>query len=120
MERSSRWREREIAAVQPAVGPGKQAFGTNSQEAAERLEANCRMDDLILRVSARRGPDCYDVLSDGEVVGCIAFATFTPPLDSPWMWTLAHAHCDQTPTCGFAVTREAALMAFARRWRREG
>jgi hypothetical protein len=81
------------------------------------------MGDLILRVSAShlKGSDYYDVLSDGEVVGCICFATFAPPLDKPWMWTLAHGHhCDHSPTCGFAVTREAALTAFAKSWRREG
>src|SRR5262249_24093124 len=59
-------------------------------------------DDLILRASASRlkGPDYYDVLSGGEVVGCIFlatfaapsgfyFATFAPPRGKPWMWKLA-------------------------------
>jgi hypothetical protein len=73
------------------------------------------MDDLTLRLSASQDPDRYDVLSDGEIIGCISFATFKPPLDRPWMWTLAHGHdCDRTPTHGFAVTREAALIAFAK------
>jgi len=91
-------------------------------------------DSLILRASASRwrGADDYDVLSDGEVVGRIFlatfaapssfyFATYAPPRGKPWMWTLAYGHdIDRTPTHGFAVTREAALMAFAKSWRREG
>ena len=81
------------------------------------------MTDLVLRVSASRskGPEYYDVLSDGEVVGCICFASFAPPLDRPWMWALVDGHHgDRIPTHGFAVTREAALVAFAKSWRREG
>jgi len=78
-------------------------------------------DSLILRASAIRstGADAYDVVSDGEVVGRISRAA--PPSGAPWMWTLADGHqSDRTPTHGFAVTREAALMAFAKSWRREG
>jgi len=81
------------------------------------------MSDLILRTSVRRsnGSDDYDVLSNGEVVGRISVATFTTPGGMPWMWALADGHhSDRTPTHGFAVTREAALVAFAKSWRREG
>jgi len=46
--------------------------------------------------------DC-DVLADGVVVGRIA---------------LGH-HEDRTPTHGYAATREAAMAAFAKSWRRE-
>jgi alpha-ketoglutarate-dependent taurine dioxygenase len=39
---------------------------------------------------------------------------------SPWMWTLAFGHHeDRTPTHGYATTREAAMAAFAKSWRRE-
>jgi hypothetical protein len=35
-------------------------------------------------------------------------------------WTLAYGHHeDRTPKHGYAATREAALTAFAKRWRRE-
>ena len=34
------------------------------------------------------------------------------PVGAPWMWTLA-------PTHGYAETREAAMAAFAKSWRRE-
>ena len=37
-----------------------------------------------------------------------------------WMWTLAFGyHEDRTPTHGYEVTREAAMAAFAKSWRRE-
>jgi hypothetical protein len=36
------------------------------------------------------------------------------------MWTLAFGyHEDRTPTHGYAATREAAMAAFAKSWRRE-
>lgn len=37
----------------------------------------------------------------------------------PWMWTLAVGqHDDRSPTHGYAETREAAIAAFAAKWRR--
>jgi hypothetical protein len=37
----------------------------------------------------------------------------------PWMWTLAFGyHEDRTQTHGYAATREAAMTAFAKSWRR--
>ena len=91
---------------------------------AGRLEENRRMDDLILRASTSRlngSDDYYDVLCDGEVVGCIHLRPIAPPPGRAWMWTLAYNHrCDRTPIFGFAVTLEAALTAFAKSWRREG
>jgi hypothetical protein len=42
------------------------------------------------------------------------------PVGSPWMWTLAFGHHeDRTPTHGYEATREAAMAAFAKSWRRE-
>jgi hypothetical protein len=38
----------------------------------------------------------------------------------PWLWTLAFGqHEDRIPTHGYAATREAAMAAFAKSWRRE-
>jgi len=63
--------------------------------------------------------DDYDVLADGAVVGRI-FKAAASPVGSPWMWTLAIGHHeDRTPTHGYAATREAAMAAFAKSWRRE-
>jgi hypothetical protein len=39
---------------------------------------------------------------------------------SPWLWTLACGHHeDRTPTHGYEATREAAMAAFAKSWRRD-
>jgi hypothetical protein len=38
---------------------------------------------------------------------------------TPWMWTLAFGHHeDRTPTHGYEPTRDAAMTAFAKSWRR--
>ena len=82
-------------------------------------------DYLILkRASASRSSgewnaDDFDVVSDDTVVGRI-FKVHAAPAGSPWMWTLAFGHHeDRTPTHGYAATREAAMSAFAKSWRRE-
>jgi len=42
------------------------------------------------------------------------------PEGTPWLWTLAFGHHkDRTPTRGYESTREAAIAAFAKSWRRE-
>jgi hypothetical protein len=42
------------------------------------------------------------------------------PVGTPWLWTLGFRHHeDRTPTHGYAPTREAAMAAFAKSWRRE-
>ena len=42
------------------------------------------------------------------------------PEGMPWMWTLGFGyHEDRTPTHGYEATREAAMAAFAKSWRRE-
>jgi len=78
----------------------------------------------LKRASASRPPgewndDDYDVLAEGIVVGRI-FKAKAASVGEPWMWTLAFGHHeDRTPTHGCAATREAAMAAFAKRWRRE-
>jgi hypothetical protein len=40
--------------------------------------------------------------------------------DAPWFWGLAYGqHEDRAPTHGDEPTREAAMAAFAKSWRRE-
>jgi hypothetical protein len=59
------------------------------------------------------------VLSEGEIVSCI-MNVISAPEDTPWMWTLAYGqHRDRSPTHGFEPTREAAIAAFAKSWRRQ-
>jgi hypothetical protein len=71
------------------------------------------------RPSGEWDDDDYDVLADGVVVGRI-METVAAPVGQPWMWTLAFGyHEDRTPTHGYAATREAAMTAFAKSWRRE-
>jgi hypothetical protein len=71
------------------------------------------------RPSGEWDNDDYDVLTDGVVVGRI-MQTAAAPVGQPWMWTLAFGHHeDRTPTHGYAETREAAMEAFAKSWRRE-
>ena len=42
------------------------------------------------------------------------------PVGMSWMWTLAFGHHeDRTPTHGYEPTREAAMAAFAKSYRRE-
>jgi hypothetical protein len=89
--------------------------------------SDCLMekDYLILkRASASRpsgewNEDDYDVLAHGEVVGRIMKAN-AAPVGSPWMWTLAFGyHRGRAANHGYAATREAAMAAFAKSWRRE-
>ena len=63
--------------------------------------------------------DDFNVLEDSVVVGRI-FKANAAPASSPWMWTLAFGHHeDRSPTHGYAATRENAMAAFAKSWRRE-
>jgi hypothetical protein len=73
---------------------------------------------VLKRVMASRD-DNYDVLADGVVVGRLIKAAAAPE-GKPWLWTLAYGqHEDRTPTHGYEATREAAMTAFAKSWRRE-
>ena len=71
------------------------------------------------RPSGEWNDDDFDVLADDTVVGRIMKAA-AAPVDQPWLWTLAFGqHEDRTPTHGYEPTREAAMAAFAKSWRRE-
>jgi hypothetical protein len=66
-----------------------------------------------------RNEDDFDLLANGEIVGRI-FKVHAAPVGSPWMWRLAFGHHeDRTPTHAYAATREAAMAAFAKSWRRD-
>ena len=82
-------------------------------------------DYLVLKRASSSRPsgdwndDDYDVLASGIVVGRI-LKVHAAPVGSPWMWTLMFGyHEDRTLTHGYAATREAAMAAFAKSWRRE-
>jgi hypothetical protein len=81
-------------------------------------------DYLLLKCASASRPsgqwndDDFDVLADGVVVGRI-FKANASPVGASWMWTLAFGpHEDRTPTHGYEPTREAAMAAFAKSWRR--
>jgi hypothetical protein len=57
------------------------------------------------------------VLADGVTVGRIMKAA-AAPVGTPWLWTLAYGHHEDR-SHGYEPTREAAMAAFAKSWRRE-
>ena len=79
-----------------------------------------RSQTCIGQLTIRRGnEDDYDMLAGGDVVGRI-FNANASPVGASWMWTLAFGHHeDRTRTHGYVATREAAMAAFAKSWRRE-
>ena len=80
------------------------------------------MDQLILkrasaiRITGEWGEDDYDVLADGVVVGRIVKAAASP-VGKPWVWTVLLSHHEDRT--GYEPTREAAMAAFAKSWRRQ-
>jgi hypothetical protein len=77
-------------------------------------------DALILkRAAIGNNVEDYDVLADDKVVGRIFLAAHWPR-GTAWIWALAYGeHEDRSPTRGYEPTREAAMAAFAKSWRRE-
>jgi hypothetical protein len=76
------------------------------------------MSSLILkRAPIGWNQDDFDVLEDGVIVGRV----FRPiaPADRPWMWVSGHNGRIRRAAHGYEATREAAMAAFARSWRRE-
>jgi hypothetical protein len=52
--------------------------------------------------------------------GCRGRPHHASPGGASWVWTLVFGHHeDRTPTHGYAESREAAMAAFAKSWRRE-
>jgi hypothetical protein len=68
------------------------------------------------RRSGEWNDDDYDVLADGAIVGRILKAAAVP-VGQSWMWSLPSGN--RTPIYGYEPTREAAMAAFAKSWRRE-
>jgi hypothetical protein len=78
---------------------------------------------ILKRASASRpssewSDEDYDVVANGEVIGRI-FKANAAPVGSPWMWTFIFPHHEgRTRTHGYEASREAAMAAFAKSWRR--
>jgi hypothetical protein len=78
------------------------------------------MSTLILKRGdpSRRRADDYDVLENGVVVGRI-FKAQVEPQNRPWMWASGHNGDIKRVAHGYEPTREAAMAAFAKSWRRD-
>jgi hypothetical protein len=74
----------------------------------------------LSRLSGEWKDDDFDVLADGIAVGRIMKAA-AAPVGAPWLWTLILSHHEDhpSPTHGYEATRDAAMAAFAKSWRRD-
>jgi len=73
---------------------------------------------ILKRAPIGDNEDDYDVLENGVVVGRI-FKVLVAPPDRPWMWASGHsADSISRGAHGYEPTREAAMAAFAKGWRR--
>jgi hypothetical protein len=71
----------------------------------------------LSRASGQWNDDDFDVGANGVLVGRI-FKANAAPVGASWMWTLAFGHHEDR-THGYEATREAAMAAFAKSWRRD-
>jgi hypothetical protein len=69
--------------------------------------------------SGQQRDDDYDVLESGVVVGRIFCLDAVGPQGKRWMWASGHSAATvKRAAHGYEPTREAAMAAFAKRWRR--
>jgi len=112
-----------MAAAGSLIGGWDGRGGTSTDRRLDQAAAMTK-GAWLRRVSESRsgaeGQDDYDVIvGDGFVIGRIFKATASPA-GMPWRWALVYGqHEDRTPTHGYEATREAAMSAFAKSWRRE-
>jgi hypothetical protein len=79
--------------------------------------ADMDKDYLTLkRVPVGANVEDYDVLCGGEVVGRIVLSQAATE-GRKWMWA-SNDHEGCAPAYGYEATREAAISAFAKSWRR--
>jgi hypothetical protein len=62
--------------------------------------------------------DDFNVLENGVVVGRIFFLDAVGPQGRPWMWASGHNGEIRRAAHGYEPTREAAMAAFGKCWRR--
>jgi hypothetical protein len=77
------------------------------------------MHPLILkRDPVDQNQEDYSVLENGVIVGRIFTVPNAPP-GRPWMWASGHSAATvKRAAHGYEPTREAAMEAFAKSWRR--
>jgi hypothetical protein len=77
------------------------------------------MTQLILkRAPIGSNLDDFNVLEGGVVIGRI-FKAPVAPQGRPWMWASGHNGDYRRAAHGWEPTREEAMAAFKRSWRRE-
>jgi hypothetical protein len=77
----------------------------------------------MTRLILKRAPigwnqDDFDVVEDGVIVGRI-FKVPIAPQDRHWMWASGHNGHIRRAAHDYESTREAAMAAFAKSWRRK-
>jgi hypothetical protein len=74
--------------------------------------------DFLTLKRAPIGPneEDYEVLFGGVLVGRVVLSP-SAPNDRQWMWSVDHH--DRSPARGYEPTREAAMAAFVKSWRRD-
>jgi hypothetical protein len=72
---------------------------------------------ILKRAPIGDNQDDYSVLEGGTVVGRI-FKVPVAPEGRPWMWASGHNGEIRRAAHGYEPTREAAMAAFAKSWRR--
>ena len=93
---------------------------TAVQAVSEALVMTDCLPGLMLKRTDRRDEECYDLMSSGQVVGHLRLSDVAPAA-APWVWAIAFDHRERRkPTHGYEPTRESAMQAFARSWRRDG
>jgi hypothetical protein len=74
---------------------------------------------MLKRAPIGWNQDDFDVLENGKIVGRIFFLDAVGPQGRPWMWASGHNGDYRRAAHGYEATREAAMAAFAKSWRRE-
>ena len=73
---------------------------------------------ILKRAPIGDNQEDYDVLENGVVVGRIFCLDAVAPEGRPWMWASGHGGHIERAAHGYEPTREAAMAAFAKSWRR--
>ena len=66
-----------------------------------------------------RDDDYYDVLENGSWLAASSSSMQSGRKGRPWMWASGHNGDIRRAVHGYELTREPAMAAFAKSWRRE-